>query len=151
MEVCILKEQTALFIGHGECYGVRREDVSTAARELIEKGVKDFLCGGMGDFDWIAAGVVYELKAEYPDISVNLVIPYWTFNIRNKELFNAIIYPEGFEKYHFKAAILQRNRYMVKESAHAICYVTHSWGGAAKTFEYAKKQGLYLINLGKYD
>jgi len=143
-----LKEQTALFIGHGECYGVRREDVSAAARELIEKGVKDFLCGGMGDFDWIAARAVYELKAEYPDITVNLVIPYLTFNIRNKELFDEIIYPEGFEKYHFKAAILQRNRYMVKESAYALCYVTHGWGGAAKTFEYAKKQGLYIVNLG---
>lgn len=71
-----MKEQTALFIGHGECYGVRHEDVATAARKLIEKGVKDFLCGGMGDFDWIAARAVYELKAEYPDITVNLVIPY---------------------------------------------------------------------------
>lgn len=143
-----MKEQTALFIGHGECYGVRREDVSIAARELIEKGDKDFLCGGMGDFDWIAARAVYELKAEYPDITVNLVIPYLTFNIRNKELFDEIIYPDGFEKYHFKAAILQRNRYMVKESAYAICYVTHGWGGAAKTFEYAKKQGLHIVNLG---
>lgn len=143
-----MKEHTALFIGHGECYGVRREDVATAARELIGKGVKEFLCGGMGDFDWIAARAVYELKAEYPDIAVNLVIPYLTFNIRNKELFDEIIYPEGFEKYHFKAAILQRNRYMVMESAYALCYVTHGWGGAARTFEYAKKQGLYIINLG---
>ena len=143
-----MKEQTALFIGHGECYGVRREGVSAAARELIEKGVKDFLCGGMGDFDWIAARAVYELKSEYPDITVNLVIPYLTFNIRNKELFDEIIYPEGFEKYHFKAAILQRNRYMVKESAYALCYVTHGWGGAAKTFEYAKKQGLHIVNIG---
>lgn len=143
-----MKEQTALFIGHGECYGVKREDVSAAVRELIEKGVTDFLCGGMGDFDWIAARAVYELKSEYPHVSVNLVIPYLTFNIRNKELFDAIIYPEGFEKYHFKAAILQRNRYMVKESAYALCYVTHGWGGAAKTFEYAKKQGLHIVNLG---
>ena len=43
------------------------------------------------------------------------------------------IYPEGFEKYHFKAAIPARNRYLVDNSAYAICYVTHDWGGAAKT------------------
>ena len=92
-----MKEQTALFIGHGECYGVRREDVSAAARELIEKGVKDFLCGGMGDFDWIAARAVYELKAEYPDITVNLVIPYLTFNIRNKELFDESFTPKDLK------------------------------------------------------
>ena len=143
-----MKEQTAVFIGHRECCGVGQEDISAAARKLIEKGVRTFLCGGMGDFDWIAARAVYELKAEYPDISVNLVIPYLTFHIRNKELFDAVIYPEGFEKYHFKAAIGQRNRFMVRESAYAICYITHDWGGAAKTFEYAKKQGLRIVGLG---
>lgn len=128
---------------------MKHEDVSAAARKLIEKGVKTFLCGGMGDFDWIAVRAVHGLNAEYPNISVNLVIPYLSFNIRNKELFDAVIYPEGFEKYHFKAAIVQRNRFMVRESAYAICYVTHDWGGASKTFEYAKKQGLNIINLGE--
>lgn len=143
-----MKEQTAVFIGHSECYGVTSDDVAAVVRELIARGVKEFLCGGMGDFDWIAARAVYKLKSEYPNISVNLVIPYLSFNIRNNELFDAIVYPEGFEKYHFKAAIIQRNRYMVRESAYAICYVNHGWGGAAKTFEYAQKQGLNIINLG---
>ena len=27
--------------------------------------------------------------------------------------------------------------------------VTHSWGGAAKTYEYAKKKDLQLINLAE--
>lgn len=144
-----MKEQTAVFIGHRECYGLEKEDVSAAACSLYEKGVRTFLFGGMGDFDWLAARTVYELKAECPDISVNLVIPYLTFNIRNKELFDAVIYPEGFERYHFKAAVGQRNRFMVREAAYAICYITHDWGGAAKTFEYAKKQGLNIINLAE--
>ena len=35
---------------------------------------------------------------------------------------------------------------MVDNSAYAITYVTHPWGGAAQTLEYAKKRGLYIIN-----
>ena len=37
---------------------------------------------------------------------------------------------------------------MVDKSGFAICYATHLWGGVAKTFERAKKQGLNIINLG---
>ena len=59
------------------------------------------------------------------------------------------IYPEGFEKYHFKAAIPARNRYLVDNAAYALCYVTHGWGGAAQTLERAQKKGLTIINLGE--
>lgn len=37
---------------------------------------------------------------------------------------------------------------MVDHAAYALCYVTHRWGGAAKTYEKAVKQGLKMINLG---
>ena len=67
--------------------------------------------------------------------------------IFDRDLFDEIIYPDGFEKYYFKAAIPARNRYMVNSAAYAICYVTHDWGGAAKTYEYAKKKKLTIIDL----
>ena len=75
------------------------------------------------------------------------MIPYLSFNIFDKSIFDSIIYPEGFEKYHFKAAIPKRNQYLVQNAAYAICYVTHSWGGVAKTYEYACKKRLKIINL----
>ena len=137
--------KTATFIGHGECWGVNKEKVRPAVEELIQKGVETFLSGGMGRFDWIGARAVYELKKKYPHIKNILVIPYLTFNVRNKDLFDEILYPDGFEKYHFKAAIPKRNRFLVDNSKYAICYVTHSWGGAAKTYEYAKKKGLNIV------
>ena len=146
-----MKEKTALFVGHGECYGVDAAEISAAIRKLVEHGITDFLCGGMGDFDWRCAGAASRLKSEFPEIRIFLVIPYLTFSIRDKEMFDDIIYPEGFEKYHFKAAITQRNRYMVRNSSVALCYVSHSWGGAVKTYEYAKRQGLQIVNLGNYE
>ncbi len=42
---------------------------------------------------------------------------------------------------------------MVLEAAFMIAYVTHGWGGAAKTLEYARKQEkkglLHIENLGE--
>lgn len=143
------REQTATFIGHNECYGVKSEQVREEIIKLIENGVTDFLNGGMGTFDWMCARIVYELKKDYPHINNYLVIPYLSFNVLEKKFFDSIIYPEGFEKYHFKAAIPARNKYLVNNSAYAICYVTHGWGGAAQTLEKAVKKGLSVINLGE--
>lgn len=71
----------------------------------------DFLSGGQGGFDRLCGRCVYELKKEYPHINNYLVIPYLSFNVYDKELFDSIIYPDGFEKYNFKSAIPARNRY----------------------------------------
>ena len=87
-------------------------------------------------------------KKRYTEIRLFLVIPYLSFSIRDREIFDDVIYPEGFEKYHFKAAIPQRNRYMVRQSATALCYINHGWGGASQTYAYAKRQGLQIKNLG---
>ena len=149
---CILrweKKATATFIGHKECYGVQAEDVRREVEKLIASGVTDFLNGGMGGFDWMCARVVSDLKKSYPQIRNYLVIPYLTFNIAELKYFDDIIYPEGFEKYHFKAAIPARNRYLVDNAAYALCYVTHGWGGAAQTLKRAQKKGLTIINLGE--
>ncbi len=139
---------TVTFIGHSDCYSVKYQELENVIRRLIEDGATEFLSGGMGSFDWMAARAVFTLKKEYPHIQNNLVIPYLTFSIQEKEYFDNIIYPEGFEKYHFKAAIPARNRYMVDHAQIAVCYVNHDWGGAAKTYTRAIKKRLEVINLG---
>ncbi len=144
------KSQTALFIGHNECYGVTAKEVENAIIDLVNKGVTTFLSGGQGGFDRLCAGCVHRLKKQYPQILNYLVIPYLTFTIFDKNIFDAVIFPEGFEKYHFKVAIPARNRYMVDNAAYAICYVNHGWGGAAKTYERAIKKKLNVLNLGTY-
>ena len=141
-------ETTATFIGHNECFGLSAEKLKNAIRELIEKGVTDFLSGGQGGFDRLCGRCVYELKKEYPHINNYLVIPYLSFNVYDKELFDSIIYPDGFQKSNFTSAIPARNRYMVDTSRYALCFVAHSCGGAAKTYERAKKKKLQIINLG---
>ena len=40
-----------------------------------------------------------------------------------------------------------RNRYMVDNSCYCICYLTENKGGTAYTVNYAKRQGLKIINI----
>lgn len=140
-------DNCAVFIGHNEYYGVTAKQVEQAVINLINKGVTVFLSRGQGSFDRLCAGCVHRLKKQYPYIVNCLVIPYLTFSVFDKDIFDNIIYPEGFEKYHFKAAIPARNRYMVDNAAFAICYVNHGWGGAAQTY---KRKKLNIINLGDW-
>ena len=60
--------------------------------------------------------------------------------------FDSIIYPE-IEKTPPRFAILKRNFWMINKADLVIAYVKHSWGGAAKSFNYAKKLNKKFINL----
>ena len=139
--------KTVVFIGHNECYEMFIEKLESTIISCIENGATHFISGGQGGFDRICAGTVNRLKGKYPFIKNLLVIPYLSFNIFDKELFDEVIYPDGFEKYYFKAAIIEKNKYMVDNSQIAICYVKREYGGAYKTYTYAKKKNLEIINL----
>ena len=77
------RETTATFIGHRECIALERFRIESGIQQMISGGVTDFLCGGMGDFDRICAGIVYHLKPTYQQIQCHLVIGYQVgFQIR---------------------------------------------------------------------
>lgn len=143
----MIPKTTATFIGHSECYGITKEQIKQSVLTLIDNGVTDFLCGGQGKFDNMCARCVYELKKDFPNIKNHLIIPYLSFKINDKEIYDDILFPEGFEKYHFKKAIPMKNNFLVDNSEYAVCYITHDWGGATKTFQRAKKKNLKIINL----
>ncbi len=139
--------KTVVFIGHNECYNLSEEKLNSAIINCVNSGVTNFLSGGQGRFDRICARKIFDLKNFYPNIKNSLVIPYPTFNVFNKQLFDEIILPDGFEKFHYKAAIPERNKYMVRNSDIAICYITHDWGNAVKTYTFAIKNNLQIITL----
>ena len=142
-----MKEKTVVIIGHRDIFNLSESVVSEQIEMLICQGYSYFLCGGMGEFDVLCARCLYKLKKKYPYVNCFLVIPYFSATNKNYDYFDEIIYPDGFEKYHYKSAIIQRNRYMVNKSSLAFCYVSFDYGGAVKTYEYAKKQGLKIVNV----
>ena len=141
------------FAGHSEIHNSNLvEIIKIKAKELIiEYGVNEFWVGHYDDFDHYAAKAIRELKQEY-DIELVLVIPYLTKEIEEyKEEyyrnFDAVLMADISEKTPKKLKIIKANQYMVGESEHLICYVKNSWGGAAKTLEYAKRKKKNIYNL----
>jgi len=143
-----MKRGTVTFIGHGDCARLDDRRLMEALTGIAEEGYRVFLNGGMGQFDLQCARCVNALKRSYAEIQNLLVIPYLSFQAYPQKLFDGIIFPEELEGCHYKAAIPKRNRYLVDQSDLILCYVNHDWGGAAKTYGYARRLGKRIINLG---
>lgn len=145
-------ENTCCFIGHSEI----RENIAQALAEAVERhiteyGVTDFLVGNYGAFDRMAAAAVKEAKTRYPGIHLFLMLPYRPEQGRplpDREGYDCFVYPEQMESVLPKLAIPKLNRIMVEDADYAIAYVRCTWGGAAKTLEYAQareRKGLIHI------
>ena len=105
--------------------------------------------GGYGAFDWFTSSCINKAKKAAHNIVNCLVIPYIThsylarISLHTKE-FDEIIYPP-LEDVPPKFAIIQRNEWMIDNSDILITYVKYSWGGAARTLEYAKRKGVTVL------
>ena len=109
-----------------------------------------FYLGGYGDFDSLCLRTLRELKTDFPDIELLFITPYLDNNYSKLELakyyYDDIIFPP-IENVPHKFAILKRNEWMVDSADLVIAYVKYSWGGAAKTLEYAKRKKVPIINI----
>ena len=119
------------------------ESLKLIVENLIKEGADEFLLGGYGGFDRIAADVVKSFQKIYPHIKSVLVIPYLNRDY-NKELYDFSVYPE-IEDVHPKGAIVKRNQYMVDEAEVVVAYVKYKNGGAAKTLKYAERKNKRII------
>lgn len=150
------KMKRCCFCGHSNIWnsGVNERIRNVAEDLIVNHGIKDFWVGNYGAFDSYAASAIRELKCQYKHIELDLIIPYITNPINEyKELYyknydNIIIadIPEGTPK---RFHIIKANEYMINNSAYLICYIEWSWGGAAKTYEYAKKKNLQIFNVAE--
>lgn len=145
---------TCIFCGHSRLYGqfdIVKGKCLTIVEELIVSGVVDcFLIGNYGDFDSIAVSVCLSLKKKYPQISVNLVLPYYRphlneYDKKRYARFDSVITPELEETPH-RYRIIKANEYMVDQADTVVVYVKYD-GGAAKTLAYAQRRKKQIINL----
>lgn len=125
------------------------EEVEASLKRIIEalikEGADEFLLGGYGNFDKIAASVVKSFKVNYPQIKSILVIPYLNRDY-NKELYDLSVYPE-LENVHPKGAIVKRNQYMIDEADVVVACVKYKNGGAHTTLKYAEKKNKRIIDV----
>lgn len=136
------------FAGHSKLYhmdGIYAHLLQLVEKLIVEEGVSEFWVGNYGNFDRLSAKAVRALKEKYPNIQLNLVIPYVTSGINEdkdfyRKNYDYILMADIPEKTPKRFQILKCNEYMVDSSDFLICYVEYSWGGAAKTVAYARRK-----------
>ena len=138
------------FLGHKDTPGAIYLQLVAVIEELItESGVTSFMVGNHGSFDSMVLTALRKLKESHPHICYNVALAYMPTQKQEYELYDSseTFLPEGIETVPKRFAITWRNKWMVRESDIIICYITHSWGGAAQFVEYAKRQNKVIINL----
>ena len=141
------------FCGHSNCLFSDEEKEKLKQlliKEIIKNPTCKFYLGGYGDFDSLCLRTLRELKKEFKSIELIFITPYIDKNYSKLEFakyhFDDVIFPP-LESVPRKFAILKRNEWMVDEADLVIAYVKYSWGGAAKTLEYAKRRKVPIINI----
>ena len=156
-----MKNQTVCFTGHRK---IPPEQVETLARrlkatliQLIDNGCLYFGAGGALGFDTLAAQTVLELKSQYSDVKLILVLPCLSqtrgWSARDIEIYEDIKSKADKVVYtsqeYTRGCMHKRNRHLVDNSSVCVCYLTESSGGTAYTVDYARKNNLTVINLGE--
>ena len=142
---------TCCFFGHKDAPPSIYDTLEEAIEKIIaEDDVTEFLVGNQGQFDGMVLKALRRIKEKYPHVSYNVVLAYMPAEKEecNPYEFGETMLPEGIENVHPRYAISKRNDWMVNESDIVLCYIKHSWGGAAKYVEKAKHKGRIIINLG---
>ena len=143
-------ECTCTFFGHHDCPDSVRPKLRATLVDLIENhGVDTFYVGHQGRFDAIVRSTLRELKWEYPHIRYAVVLAYMPGKRREFDFEDCsdTILPDGIESVPPRFTISYRNRWMLKQSAFVVTYITHTWGGAAQFAEQAQKQGKCIVNI----
>lgn len=154
-----MKNKTCCLTGHRrlsvEEAKIVKAKLKHTLSEMIKAGYLYFGTGGALGFDTVAALTVLELKNEYPNIKLILVLPCVNqtkgWNKKNVEVYDYIkskcdkcVYTS---QEYVKGCMLKRNRHLVDNSSLCICYCKRNHGGTAYTVKYAIERGLKVTNL----
>lgn len=133
------------FCGHdnvSEICKVREWLCAVLDQFMHEKSIIFYL-GGYGGFDRLAASVVRQKQKVNPTAQSVLIIPYINRKY-DASGYDYTLFPP-LESVPPRYAILKRNEWMVAQADVVIAYVTHGWGGAGKTLEYARTKRKTVI------
>ncbi len=88
---------------------------ASLVRQVEEYGVSEFYVGHYGGFDRVAAVALREVKRDYPQVRLFLLIPYHPAErpVETPEGFDGTYYPNGMERVPRQMAIVRANRCMV--------------------------------------
>ena len=123
----------------------------------FKSGIVFYGAGCARGFDTLAAQIVLDMKKEYPQLRLILVLPCegQTRGWRSEDIAvyedikrrsDKVVY---VSREYTPDCMHRRNRHLVDHSGTCICYLTRSTGGTAYTVDYARKKGLRIINMAE--
>lgn len=125
--------------------------------ELVKKGFYTFRAGGAIGFDTLCALKCLELKKKYPDIPIRLELCLPCRNQtdgwgeQDKAVYNFVLSRADkvtYEQDTYTAGCMHaRNRRLVDGADACVTYLASSSGGTAYTCNYARENGVRVINL----
>ena len=139
-------------IGHRvvEDYGIEEKLYELFWELLRTKEYVEFYLGRNGDFDILAASVIKRLHKNYRDdnSAMILVLPYPVKDYEYyKDYYDEIIIPDELHGVHPKAAITERNRWIVANSDMLIAYIRNKSGGTATCVRMAERLRRTVIKI----
>ncbi len=156
-----LREKTCCFTGHRNLSSGEKLKVSVRLRRVIEEqikaGVVFYGAGGALGFDTLAAQTVLDMKKEYPQLRLILVLPC-EYQVRGWRSEDFAVYEDikrrcdkvvYVSRQYTPDCMHRRNRHLVDHSVSCICYLTRNTGGTAYTVDYARRKGLCIINVAE--
>ena len=163
MKNCVKNEEavvkTVCFTGHRQIpceVAARLPDLlEKTISALCERGATVFRTGGAMGFDTVAALKVLDMRAKYPQIRLELILPCrnqterWDDISKKTYIYimqNADACRFLYESY-FDGCMLERDRQLVEGSDVCVAYCARSQGGTAYTYTRALREGLEMINL----
>ena len=109
--------KTCTFIGHKTTPGDIEPLLQSAVEDLIlNERVTNFYIGTHGGFDYMAQKVLKECVEKYPQVNFYVVLAYLPKEYDKYKDYSNTIYPHGLEYVPPKYAIVERNKWMIKNS-----------------------------------
>lgn len=126
---------------------------------LVENGCTDFYAGGALGWDTLCEETVLELRREYPQVKLHLVLPCSSteqtakWNDWQRSRFKSIQTAADDVQYtavHYSAGCMKRrNERLVELSECCVCYCTDFQSGTGQTVRIAERNGVKIYNLAK--
>ena len=142
------------FFGHryAPLTEAEKEKLTASITDLIvNHDVTEFWVGAKGDFDSICSSTIQQLKKEFPNIKLTLVLSYVPTNKEDykwkERYYDDIFLPDGVEEGPQRFAITRRNRWMALNTDYMICYVNRDYGGAYAAMKVALAHKKEVINI----
>ncbi len=138
--------------GHRNVFENIVDRLDSVVEAVIQQGCDVFYSGAMGDFDSLFSSTVRKAKKKHPHIKLICVKPYFTNGINtDRDYYNAmyddVIIPPEIIGVHYKAAIKERNRWIIDNCNVVLVYIIRDYGGAFDAMKYALKRKKYVIKV----